>query len=122
LRGHSPLKGNTYRLGAGYEALAGLDIVLRNNVFGSAEHSTPQPWNGCPSKGTWYKCPLLRIFSPARISPTFHQRSVEQSRIMHPFLQSRKLDVKLPGKGNSNSHGTRPVHPNHLDDKVDPDQ
>ena len=23
---------------------------------------------------------------------------------------TRKVDVKLPGKGNSNSHGARPVH------------
>ena len=23
----------------------------------------------------------------------------------------RKVDVRLPGKGNSNSHGLRPVHP-----------
>jgi len=23
----------------------------------------------------------------------------------------RKVDVRLPGKGNSNSHGARPVHP-----------
>ena len=23
---------------------------------------------------------------------------------------TRKVDVRLPGKGNSNSHGTRPVH------------
>ena len=25
-------------------------------------------------------------------------------------LPSRKVDVRLPGKGNSNSHGSRPVH------------
>jgi len=34
---------------------------------------------------------------------------------MPPFLceserRSRKVDVRLPGKGNSNSHGARPVH------------
>ena len=23
---------------------------------------------------------------------------------------SRKVDIRLPGKGNSNSHGARPVH------------
>ena len=28
----------------------------------------------------------------------------------------RKLDIRLPGKGNSNSHDARPVHQNHLDD------
>jgi len=26
------------------------------------------------------------------------------------LLSSRKVDVRLPGKGNSNSHGARPVH------------
>ena len=26
---------------------------------------------------------------------------------------SRKVDIRLPGKGNSNSHGARPVHQNH---------
>ena len=43
----------------------------------------------------------------------------------------RKVDVRLPEKGNSYSHGARPVHklpwreagpPNHHDDKVDSDQ
>ena len=33
---------------------------------------------------------------------------------LHPLkvfpLRSRKIDVRLPGKGNSNSHGARPVH------------
>ena len=27
-----------------------------------------------------------------------------------------KVDIRLPGKGNSNSHGARPVHYNQLDD------
>jgi hypothetical protein len=27
----------------------------------------------------------------------------------------RKVDVRLPGKGNANSHGARPVYKNHLD-------
>ena len=35
---------------------------------------------------------------------------------------SRKVDVRLPEKGNSNSHGARPVHLNHHDDLVDSDQ
>jgi len=34
----------------------------------------------------------------------------------------RKVDVRLPGKGTSNSHGARPVHLNHHDDSVDSDQ
>ena len=28
----------------------------------------------------------------------------------------RNVDIRLPGKGNSNFHGARPVHSNHLDD------
>jgi len=34
----------------------------------------------------------------------------------------RKVDVRLPGKGNSNSHDARPVHLNHHVDLVDSDQ
>ena len=37
-------------------------------------------------------------------------------------LGNRKVDIRLPGQGNSNSHGARPVHQNHLDDQVDSDQ
>ena len=35
---------------------------------------------------------------------------LRQPRIGHPSLLDRKVDVRLPGKGNSNSHGARPVH------------
>ena len=34
----------------------------------------------------------------------------------------RKVDVRLPGKENSNSRGARPVYQNHLDDLLDSDQ
>jgi hypothetical protein len=34
----------------------------------------------------------------------------------------RKVDITLHGKGNSNSHGARPVYWNRLDDSVDSDQ
>jgi len=30
--------------------------------------------------------------------------------------RSRKVDIRLPGKGNSNSRGARPVYYNHFDD------
>ena len=33
-----------------------------------------------------------------------------------------KVDIRLPGIGNSNSYGTRPFYYNHLDDPVDSDQ
>ena len=29
---------------------------------------------------------------------------------------ARKIDIRLPEKGHSNSHGARPVYYNHLDD------
>ena len=32
------------------------------------------------------------------------------TKCAHGFLCGRKVDVRLPGKGNSNSHGARPVH------------
>ena len=35
---------------------------------------------------------------------------------------TRKVDIRLHGKGNSNSHGARPVYSNHVDDTVDSDQ
>jgi hypothetical protein len=40
-----------------------------------------------------------------------------------PFTApDRKVDIRLHGKGNSNSHGARPVSYHHLDDKADLDQ
>jgi len=39
---------------------------------------------------------------------------------MDRFL--RKVDIRLPEKGNSNSRGARPVYSNHFDDCVDSDQ
>jgi hypothetical protein len=34
----------------------------------------------------------------------------------------RKVDIRIPEKGNSNSHGARPVFYNSLDNSVDLDQ
>ena len=31
--------------------------------------------------------------------------------LVNENICTRKVDVRLPGKGNSNSHGARPVHP-----------
>ena len=36
--------------------------------------------------------------------------------------QARKIDIRLPGKGNSNSHGARPAYLNDFDDSVNSDQ
>ena len=38
------------------------------------------------------------------------------------MLDSRKVDMRQPERGNSNSHGVRPVYVNYLDDQVDSDQ
>ena len=38
------------------------------------------------------------------------------SRVMKKKKEAR---IRLYGKGNSNSHGARPVYQNHLDDKVE---
>lgn len=35
---------------------------------------------------------------------------------------TRKVDIRLPGNGNSNAHGTKPVRSSHLCDQVDPNQ
>ena len=37
-------------------------------------------------------------------------RKAGQRRALICLLLSRKVDEKLPGKENSNSHGARPVH------------
>jgi hypothetical protein len=37
-------------------------------------------------------------------------------------MADRKVDIRLPGKRNSKSHGTRPFYYNLLDDPVDSDQ
>ena len=53
------------------------------------------------------------ISRPARVG-LFGLRSHDRSRCggAPPILPrgTRKVDVRLPGKGNSNSHGARPVH------------
>ena len=38
------------------------------------------------------------------------------------MADSRKVDVRLPGKGNSNDHGARPVHLITPTNKVNSDQ
>ena len=39
-----------------------------------------------------------------------------------PYSGWRKVDMRLPGKVNSNFHGARPVYHNHFDEEVDSDQ
>ena len=43
------------------------------------------------------------------------QHRVCEVRVRQNHLQG-KIDVRLAGRGNPNSHGARPVYENHLDD------
>ena len=54
---------------------------------------------------------LLRSEMPCRHGRCRHlliKRTKHHRRVRDLFM---KVDVRLPGKGNSNSHGARPVHP-----------
>ena len=53
------------------------------------------------------------------IHPTTRS-TTEFEQVCRP--EPRNVDIRLPGKGNSNSHGARPVCQNHFDDEVDSDQ
>ena len=44
------------------------------------------------------------------LSPTHGRRSPEMLSILSTDLVFRKVDIRLPEKVNSNSHGARPVH------------
>jgi len=49
----------------------------------------------------WFcRSPCFQLFLLQNIFLTF----------VRPLLRDRKVDVRLPGKGNSNSHGARQVH------------
>ena len=51
---------------------------------------------------------------PGLASPLKHARIPPWQNVLYP--PSRKVDIRLPGKDNSNSDGTRPVYSKHLDD------
>ena len=46
----------------------------------------------------------------AQVSERIAQLDAEESVLPSPFRGSLKVDIRLPEKGNSNSHGARPVH------------
>ena len=46
----------------------------------------------------------------------------EGQAVLGAGMKSRKVDVRLPGKGNSKLPWRKAGPPNHLDDKVDSDQ
>jgi len=45
-----------------------------------------------------------------RGTPVGQDHDFRDAAVTYVRLHSRKVDVRLPGKGNSNSHGARPVH------------
>ena len=87
----------------------------RLNARGLSDHSTS----------------CVRVLKPdlEKRSGLFHAR---ESRVEPPVCLAHQPDVlhsprgrrilRIPGKGDSNSHGTRPVYSNHLDDEVNSDQ
>ena len=61
------------------------------------------------SKGT---CPESYITKYTSIRTFGHVLK----RVFIDCFPPEKVDRRLPGKGNSNSHGARPVYENYLDD------
>ena len=57
-----------------------------------------------------------------RVSVDVHALALAATTSARWSICSRKVDIRLPGTGNSNSHGARPVFSIHLDDSVDSDQ
>ena len=49
------------------------------------------------------------------------RRDAGRGGVAHLTLH-RKVDIRLHGRGSPNRYGARPVHQNHLDEKVDSDQ
>ena len=62
--------------------------------------------------------------SGRRYARCFYMIEVRVMTLFKPAILPKtcKVYIRPPGKGNSNSHGARPVYQNHLDDQVDSDQ
>ena len=52
----------------------------------------------------------MRRCGPGLIGVDVHREDPGGPRRLAPAAVSRKVDVRLPGNGNSSSHGARPVH------------
>jgi len=63
--------------------------------------------------------PLIQLASRRHVLARTHADRTATAKLVP---KPRKVDVRPPGKRNSNSHGARPVYQNHLDDYVDSDQ
>jgi len=62
-----------------------------------------------------------------RVTGKYRNRSMRHTCSRHAawdplIFLALEVDIRLPGKGNSNSHGARPVYKTNLDDHVDSDQ
>ena len=91
----------------------------------------PGQWLQCQANGS-NVCRVLRVWGTDSVARTTREESVKahgcvsarctckpaplhvSKRTTHRSTSdahvTRKVDVRLPGKGNSNSHGARPVH------------
>jgi len=79
------------------------------------EHSNPKGPTGIPRLHKKTPSPKTRQQTHAwgpTVVPGVAQFLMSEVPLVGPVfdLGSRKVDVRLPGKGNSNSHDTRPVH------------
>ena len=70
-----------------------------------------QPWALPPRQCPW-SCGAHTSGSPFSPSSTARSAAGKQANRQHlePLFQIRTVDVRLPGKGDSNSHGARPAH------------
>ena len=76
----------------------------------------------CTTKSIFVRRRTLSLFftGQRRIVPGgIRSRGVPSSEVDGPVPSAGEVDMRLPEKGNSNSHGARPVYFNHLDDEVD---
>ena len=88
------------------------------------------PHTNCPEFEKFYRLSRPRAWSPRveyaffnfavteeslriRVGGVSHHLEYTRSRLLTFSIGSRKVDIRLPGKWNSNSHGARPVHQKH---------
>ena len=61
-----------------------------------------------PAPYTLLPIPYTLHLTPYTLQPNYDGPPIERLEVR--LHLGRKVDVRLPGKGNSNSHGARPVH------------
>ena len=60
--------------------------------------------------------PEVKVVAEERVERLGVAEGLQLRPVQLQVAPARKVDIRLPGKGNSNFHGERPVHHNHLDD------